>query len=44
MLKVARQRLNADEAWLAEQRSKLAKANVALNKAFAELLPFEKLP
>lgn len=38
MLKLARQRLNADKAWLTERRNKLAKADVALNKAFAELL------
>jgi argininosuccinate lyase len=39
MLKAAQQRLDADRAWLAEQRSKLAKADAALDKAFATLLP-----
>ena len=39
MLKQAQQRLSADQAWLAEQRSKLAAADVALDKSFAQLLP-----
>lgn len=44
MLKVAQQHLNADMTWLAEQRGKLAMADVALDKAFAELLPPTKAP
>lgn len=43
MLKAAQQRLDADKAWLAEQRGKLAKADAALDKAFATLLPAEKV-
>jgi argininosuccinate lyase len=39
MLKVAQQRLDADKAWLAAQRDKLAKADTALDQAFATLLP-----
>jgi len=39
MLKEAQQKLDADRAWLAEQRSKLKAADAALDKAFAELLP-----
>jgi argininosuccinate lyase len=39
MLKEARQKLDADKAWLAEQRGKLKAADTALDKAFAELLP-----
>ena len=44
MLKAAQQRLDADKSWLAEQRSKLAKADAALDKVFATLLPAEKVP
>jgi argininosuccinate lyase len=43
MLKAAQQRLDADKSWLAEQRGKLAKADAALDKAFATLLPAEKV-
>jgi argininosuccinate lyase len=43
MLKAAQVRLDADKAWLTEQRSKLAKADAALDKAFATLLPAEKV-
>ncbi|MBR0793851.1 argininosuccinate lyase [Bradyrhizobium jicamae] len=39
MLKQARQRLDTDKAWLAAQRDKLAKADAALDQAFAALLP-----
>lgn len=39
MLKEAQQKLDADKAWLTEQRGKLKAADEALNKAFAELLP-----
>jgi len=39
MLKVAQQRLDADKLWLAAQRDKLAKADTALDQAFAALLP-----
>ena len=42
MLAQAGQRLDADKAWLAEQRDKLAKADAALNQAFAALLPKDK--
>ncbi|MDE2376859.1 lyase family protein [Bradyrhizobium sp.] len=42
MLKTAQARLEADKAWLAERRSKLAKADAALDKAFAALLPADK--
>ena len=42
MLKAAQQRLDADKAWLATQRGKLTSADVALDKAFATLLPTEK--
>jgi argininosuccinate lyase len=38
MLKEAQQKLDADKAWLAEQRGKLKAADTALDKAFAELL------
>ncbi|HLZ05421.1 MAG TPA: lyase family protein [Bradyrhizobium sp.] len=38
MLKQARQRLEADTAWLAERRGNLAKADAALDQAFAALL------
>lgn len=39
MLKEAQQRLDADRTWLAERRDRLAKADAALDKAFAALLP-----
>ena len=39
MLKQAQQRLDTDKAWLAAQRDKLAKADAALDQAFAALLP-----
>jgi argininosuccinate lyase len=39
MLKEAQQRLDADKAWLAGQRDRLAKADAALDQAFAALLP-----
>jgi hypothetical protein len=42
MLKAAQQRLDADKAWLSEQRGKLTRADAALDKAFATLLPAEK--
>lgn len=42
MLKAAQQRLDADRSWLAEQRSRLARADAALDKAFATLLPADK--
>jgi argininosuccinate lyase len=42
MLKVAQQQLEADKAWLGEQRGKLAKADTALDQAFAALVPKEK--
>ncbi len=41
MLEAARQRLDADRDWLKQQRDKLATADVALDKAFATLLPAE---
>jgi argininosuccinate lyase len=43
MLKQAQQRLDADKAWLAAQRDKLAKADVALDQSFAALLPKDKV-
>src|SRR6185437_1937568 len=42
MLKVAQQQLEADKAWLREQRGMLAKADAALDQAFAALVPKEK--
>lgn len=39
MLKEAQQRLDADKAWLRARRDRLAAADVALDKAFAALLP-----
>jgi len=39
MLKAAKERLEADKDWLKQQRDKLAKADVALDNAFAALLP-----
>lgn len=39
MLKVARERLDADKVWLTQQRDKLASADAALDTAFAALLP-----
>ena len=42
MLKAAQQRLDADKSWLAEQRSRLARADAALDNAFATLLPADK--
>ncbi len=39
MLKEAQQRLDADKAWLKQQRDKLADADAALDKAFATLVP-----
>jgi argininosuccinate lyase len=39
MLGAAQQRLDADKLWLAAQRDKLAKADTALDQAFATLLP-----
>ena len=41
MLKEAQARLDTDKAWLAAQRDKLAKADAALDQAFAALLPNE---
>ena len=39
MLKAAKERLDAEKDWLKQQRDKLAKADVALDNAFAALLP-----
>ena len=39
MLNAARERLDADRSWLAQQRDKLARADAALDEAFAALLP-----
>lgn len=42
MLKLAQQRLDADRAWLKQQRDKLANADAALDKAFAALVPAQE--
>ncbi|MBN7822547.1 hypothetical protein, partial [Bowmanella yangjiangensis] len=39
MLAEAGKRLRADESWMSERRQQLSKADVALDKAFAKLLP-----
>lgn len=44
MLKEAQQRLDADRAWLADRRGRLAKADAALDTAFAALLPADNSP
>ena len=42
MLKQAQQQLEADKAWLSEQRGKLANADTGLDRAFAALVPKDK--